>query len=329
MTTTAPRSAAEAAVGHIPAWGKIQALAYSALIGQWAVGFWSAAYVLIFQARYFGKSLKYDWDHLDVLWHFAAIPWIGHWAVQWFDLGRHIFLRDAPEAVLAYAAVAMIIPLLATRPKKNRVPWLDKVMVRLGMPSAYQGDLGRHPDTSGLQYLFLLPSMLFASLPGEILMAAVLFGGIAAAHRAGYHSPWLTAASPWVPVAIGIAGGKFAGHKPAVKAGSDVNRFFIGKRLGLRYLAENILQKFGDGGIGQDAACDQLTRMRRTDPAWWYPAAYRGLYDRLLAERAPAGHYGRGSTIATVAFVTVFIVAGGWGVYLRKWGIPHGFWLPW
>lgn len=328
-TVAAPRSAAEAIAVRIPAWGKLQALGYSAAFGQWAVGFWSGVYVLVFQARWFGKSLKYIWDHLNAIWHFAAVPGIGHWLYSSWDVGRHVFFRDAPEAVLAYAAVAMIIPFLATRKHKDTVPLLDRIMVKLGMPSAYQGDMGRHPDTSGLQYLFLLPSMLACSLLGEIPAGALIFGAMAFAHSRGYHSPWLEPSSPWVPVVIGIAGGKFAGHKPAVKAGNDINRFYLGKRLALAYAADAILTRFRAGTLSQDEARDQLTGMRRADPSILYPAAYTALYEQMLAARTPVRHYGRASTIITVGAVTLFIVIGGWGVYLRKYGITHGFWLPW
>jgi hypothetical protein len=330
VTAEPPRSTAEAALVKIPFWGQIQATLYSLAFGQWAVGFWSGVYVLVFQARWFGKSFKYIWDHLNQLWHFNAVPFIGHWLYTSYDVGRHIFLRDAPEAVLAYAAVAMIIPFLATKKRKGKVPLLDKIMVRLGMPSAYQGGMGRHADTSGLQYLFLIPSMIAASLPGEIVMGAVIFGGMAIAHAHGYHSPWLEPTSPWVPVVIGIAGGKFAGHKPAVKAGYDVNQFFIGKRLSLTYAADKILAAFHADEITQDQARNQLTRMRRADPSLLYPAAYRALYEKLLALRVPVRKYTWLSTAVTITVVTVFIIVGGWGVYLRKWGIPHhDFWLPW
>jgi hypothetical protein len=327
----------EAFVGKIPLVGKVQSLVYALLVGQWAVGFWSGLYVLVFQARWFGVSFKYTWDNLNLLWHFKAVPLIGHWMFDYYNVGRHIFARDAPEAVLGYAFVAMVIPLLVTKMRDNP-PLLDRVMVRLGMPSPYQEQLGRHPHTSGLQYLFLVPSMLFAALPGEIAASVIIFGGMALAHHYGYAPGWLTPTGTfpvgpvhvaWVFIAIGIAGGKFFGHKPAVKAGQDIQRFYLGKRLALVYAADKILDKFSKGLLDHDKARDQLTGMRRSDPAIWYPATYRLMYRRMLAARVPVGKYGVVSTIATVLFVTVVVVVGGWGTFLRRYGITHGFWLPW
>lgn len=330
MTVIAPpqRGTAEAIAARIPLWGQIQKLVYSAVCGQWAVGFWSGLYVLVFQAHYFGKSFKYTWDHLAQLWHVRAIPGAGPWMYLNSDLFRHLYLRDAPESILAYAVVAMIVPVLASK-KKAKPPLIHRIMVRLGMPSPYQGDLGRHPDTSGLQYLFLMPSMLLAAIPGEIIMSVLVFGGMAAAHRAGYHSPWLTPTSPWVSVAIGIGGGRLAGHAPAVKAGQDIQRFYASKRVALVYAADKILSQFKTGQISQDKARHELTSMRRSDPSILYPASYRMLYDRMVEDRVPVREYGRVSTIVTVSAVIVFVVVGGWGIYLRKWGITHGFWMPW
>jgi hypothetical protein len=132
-----------------------------------------------------------------------------------------------------------------------------------------------------------------------------------------------------VPIAIGIAGGKFAGHKPALKAGADVQHFYMGKRIVLANAADQILTQFREGLIPQDSARDQLTRMPRTSPSMWYPEVYRALYRQLISKGAPVRRYSVASTIGLVAFVTVFVVCGGWGVYLRKYGIGHGFWMPW
>lgn len=350
MTTASAstgQSSAELLAGKIPFWDRAQSLLYSAVAGQWAVGFWSGLYVLITQANYFGKSFKNTWDNLAEIMHLGAVPGIGHFLIGNADLARHIFFRDAPEAVLAYAVVAMIITWLAMKkyqpsltrkllarvgilkPYQPKIPMVQKAMVRLGMPSIYQEDMGRHADTSPLQYLFLLPSMLLAALPGEIVAAVVVFGGIAVAHRTGYYSPWLEPTSPWVSPLIGIAGGKAFGHAPAVKAGYDAQRFYIGKRLAVTYLADAILTAFKYEKIDQAKARNQLTRLRRADPAIWYPASYRRLYERLLEARARVREYGKLSTVTFALFVLVFLVVGAWGVYLRKWGIGHGFWMPW
>jgi hypothetical protein len=328
-----PGSAVDTALDKIPFLGKIKDIIYAGVLGQWAVGFWSALYVLIFQARYWGKSFKYSWDHLNTLWHFKAVPWIGPWLFDHYDLGRHIFMRDAPEGILGFAVVAMIIPALgafdlATK-KRDKPPLLDRVMVRLRMPSPYQGQMGRHPDTSTLQYLFLIPAMLIAAIPGLLVSGVVIFGGMALAPKFGYHSAWLTATSPWVSIVIGLIGGKFAGHKPAVKAGADVQKFYLGKRIALCRAADKILTQFREGLIGQDNARDQLTAMPGVSPSRVYPEVYRHLYRRLLAKGDPVRNYSRRSTLALFVFVAAFVVLGGWGVYLRKYGITHGFWLPW
>ena len=330
-----PQSTATTIASKIPFWGRAKDLAYSYVLGQWAVGFWSALYVLVTQAHYFGKSFAYIWNHLNVIWHFKAIPWACPWIYNYYGIFRHIFMRDAPEAILAFAVVAMIIPKiaglnLATR-KKSTPPWVDRVIVKLGMPSPYQGQLGRHPDTSGLQYLFLVPSILLAALPGEIAAGLVIFGGIALTHMAGYtgHGALINPASWWIPIVIGIAGGKFAGHKPALKAGADIQRYYMGKRIVLAYAANKILRQFGEGLIPQESARDQLTRMPRTSPSLWYPEVYRRLYRQLLAKGDPVRHYSWVSSAGLVAFVVLFVVAGGWGVYLRKYGIHYGFWMPW
>lgn len=305
-----------------------QTLVYSAGLGQLAVGFWSGAYVLIFQAHYFGKSFKYTWDHLFRIWHFGAIPGIGHWLLDHETIARHLFARDVPEAVLGYALVAMIVPILVTK-RKDEPPLLDKIMVRIGMPSPYQEQLGRHPDTSALQYLFLLPSMLLAMLPGVIITSAVIFLGVALAHQVGYNTGWLTSTAWWIPIAVGIAGGRLAGHKPAVKAGQDIQRFNLDKRLALYYRAENLMGAFGSHQLTMDQALPRLTRMRRLDPAWYYPFSYRDRYSDLLARHRPVRHYGLGSSIGIRLTVALVLIVGLWGVYLRKYGIGHGFWLPW
>jgi len=341
------QSAAEILAGKIPFWNRAQSVVYSAAAGQWAVGFWSGVYVLVTQAHYFGKSFKNTWDNLAVILHLGAIPGIGRFLVENADIGRHIFFRDAPEAVLAYAVVAMIITWLAMKKyqvslfrkiliklhlagePERKIPLIQKAMVRVGMPSIYQEDMGRHAGTSPLQYMFLIPSMLLAALPGEILVAAIIFGGIAFAHHHGYYSPWLEPTSPWVSPLIGTAGGKAFGHAPAVKAGYDAQVFYLGKRLSVNYAADSILSSFHEDLISQAKARNDLTRMRRADPAIWYPASYRHLYDRLLAARTAVREYGKLSTVTFALFVVLFVVIGAWGVYLRKYGIGHGFWMPW
>jgi hypothetical protein len=333
-----PQSGAEQLAAKVPFLDRIQAIVYSLLVGQWAVGLWSGIYVLVFEAHWFGKSFKYTWDNLNTLWHFKAIPAIGPWLYVHYDIARHVFLRDVPEAILAYAAVAMIITLLASK-EKERTPWLDRLFVRLHIPSIYQGRFDvkhgprkgqrRRSDTSVLQFIFLLPSMLLTAIPGEAIAGAVIFGGMALATKSGYHSQWLVPTSPWVAVAIGIVGGRFAGHRPAVKAGADIQRYFAGKRLAIRYAADAIMDRALADPSTRDEAVNQLTGMRRADPSLFYPVTYRRLYARLLAAHAKVRQYSRASKWVFGIGLLVVLVIGLWGVYLRKYGISHGFWLPW
>lgn len=311
---------------RIPFFGRLKDAAYGVGATQVAVGIVSALYVLITQATYFGKSFKYTWDHLDILWHFHAIPYIGGWMVDYWKDFQHIFLRDAPESVLGYALVVMV--LVKVKPLKDKVPVMDRVLTKLRMPSPYQGRLGRHEATSARQFLLLPVSMLLAAIPGEIIASAVIFPGMALAHKYGYHSPWLEPTSPWVPIAIGIAGGNLAGHKPAVKAGQDVQRFFLRQRLAVAYRAEQLLTSFADGDLELAEARDKLTSMRGTEPGVLYPESYRWRYRSMLSKRLPAVMKGKGETFAIVAFVLVSTVLAGYGLYVRKWGVSHGFWMP-
>jgi hypothetical protein len=316
---------AEEILPKIPFFGRLKDIGYGVAGTQVAVGIVSALYVLVTQATYFGKSFKYTWDHLDLLWHFHAVPYIGGWLVEYWKVFQHIFLRDAPESVLAYALVVMIF--VKVRPLRDKTPFMDRLLVRLRMPSPYQGRLGRHADTSALQFLLLPFSMLLAAIPGEIA-SAVIFPGMALAHKYGYHSPWLEPASPWVPIAVGIVGGNFAGHKPAVKAGQDVQKFFLRQRLAVAYTAEQWLTGFENGELSLAEARDKLTSMRGTEPSVLYPDSYRWRYRSMLDKRLPAARKGKGETFAIVAFVLVSVVLAGYGLYVRKWGVAHGYWMP-
>jgi hypothetical protein len=318
----------ETLLPKIPLWGKFQTTGYSVALTQVAVGIVSAIYVLVTQANYFGFSFKDSWDNLAIIWHVDAVPFIGNWMVLHFDIFRHVFLRDDPESIVAYALVAMVVVKLA--PMKKKVPFIDYVMVKyLRMPSRYQARLGRHPNTSGLQYLFLLPALLLMALPGEILASGIIFGGMALAHKEGVGNyTWLTPTAWWVPIAIGIAGGAFWGHKPAIKAGDDVQEFFLGKRLSLVYAADEILNQFVTAQIDHDTARNELTAMRRTAPGVLYPISYQLKYEALLDRHDPVRHYGKRSTVAIVLLVTVLVILAIYGLYIRKWGVTHGFWTP-
>jgi hypothetical protein len=337
----------------LPFFGRLKDLAYSVAGTQVAVGIMSAFYILIFQATYFGRSLKNPWDSLNRLWHFDAVPVIGKFLYDNWDTGRHIFFRDAPESVLAYALVVMVIvkikPLYAPSPLRkllhrlfglplpaaSKVPFMHRVLGFLHMPTPYQRDMTgwrgktRSADTTPLQYLFLLPSMVLAALPGEIVMAVILFGGMAIAHHQGYYSPWLEPTSPWVPIVIGISGGNAFGHLPAVKAGQDVQKYFLRMRLAIAYYAEDLLNRYRAGDITLAYARNEITALRGTEPGVWYPDVYRARYRLLKSRTEPAGQGSRLEKTGIVLFLFVMILLAGYGLYVRKWGVSHGsFWIP-
>jgi hypothetical protein len=353
MTTTEPdlappvRPAAEAVILKIPLFGKAQNTIYSLGLIQWAVGVVTAAYILITQATYFGRTNKPYWDGLNAEWHFRAVPGIGRWLYENWDLGRHLYFRNILESVLAYAFVAMIVPKLATT-VKAKVPLPHRVMVALHMPSPYQGRFTvkhgrrkgqkRRADTTGLQYLFLFPSVWVASWPGQAVVSAVIFGGMAIAHRAGYHPSWLTPDGvitlgpvrvPWVPILIGVAGGQLWGHAPAGKAGADIQRRYLDRRLSVYYLAERILHAYRENPATETSALNQLTAMPRTKPSELYPATYRHWYETLLAQRAAPRPTSRWIMFISWAVVAGLVILGGYGIYAQRWGIPHGnLWIP-
>ena len=107
----------------IPFFGRIKDVGYSVAGTQVAVGIMSAVYILIFQATWFGFSLKRPWDDLNKAWHFQAVPYIGEFLYDNWDIARHAFFRDATESVLAYALVVMIVtkvrPLYAVSPLRK------------------------------------------------------------------------------------------------------------------------------------------------------------------------------------------------------------------
>ena len=331
------KGTAEALIGKIPFIGKVQAFVYSLGLVQWAVGIVTAAYVIATQWSWFGYSFKYTWDHLNALWHWKAIPGIGNWMYDNWDIGRHLYFRNLQETVLAYAFVSMIIVALAIKPKlKGRIPLAHRAIVKLKMPSPYQGQLGRHPDTSGLQYVFLVPSMIICELPGILVFSAVVFGGMAIGHRAGFHPAWFTPEGvipvgpikvPWVQILIGIGAGRFFGRLPAIKAGQDIQRRYLDVRLALRYRAEQILNAIMGGTTDKGKGLDELTALPRTRPSDLYPLTYRRWYDALLKEHAPARPRTRWATIASRLTVLLAVLLGAYGIYIQRYGIHHGsFW---
>ncbi len=248
------KTTAEALVGKIPFWGKVQAITYSLGLTQWAVGIVTAGYIMLTQANYFGRTNKTVWDGLNDYLHFKAVPWIGGFLYRNWDLARHLFFRNIQEVVLAYAFVAMIIIAVKVSKKAlaGKVPWAHRAMVAMRMPSPYQGQLTRrpgpfhavfwqalmqgrrpepvpvHPDTSGLQYVFLVPSMIICELPGLIILSVLVFGAMAIGHRLGFRPAWFYPEAtvgvphlklPWVQIIIGLGAARFYGKLPAVKAG--------------------------------------------------------------------------------------------------------------
>jgi hypothetical protein len=322
---------------RLPLFSQVKDTTYFAGLTQVAVGVAYTAYIAITQATYFGFSLKGSWDNLDKLLHFAAIPWIGSWLVRWFDYGRHLYGRNEPETIITYALV--VIFLVKVKKLKDEIPAADRFMIALHMPSPYQGRVrhrwGRHAgelrrtDTSLLQYVFLLPSMLLMQLPGLVGMSVVVFGGIAAAHRAGFHAGWLSPYAWWVPIVIGVGAGAFFGHRPANKAGYDIQKSYLKRRLAVAYAAEELLDRFHDGELSRDEARDQLTGMRDAKPSQLYPDAYRFRYDWMLRDRATAEPAHWWERPRAVLMLTVFAVMAGYGLYAKWIGIPSGHLRVW
>jgi hypothetical protein len=345
----------------IPFFGRIKDIGYSVGVSQYAVGVMSAVYIVIWQGTYWGFSLKPYWDGANNYLHFKAIPWTGPFLYDNWDIGRHLFFRDALESVLAYALVVMVIvkikPLYAPGlgykirrrlglakpwdPSRRKIPLVHQVLGFCHMPTPYQGDMirwlhrpgrvrrTRSAQTTPLQYLMLLPSMFLASVPGMAVMAAIVYGGMAYAHHRGYHSPWLTPESPWVPIAVGVAGGNAFGHLPAVKAGQDVQKYFLRMRLAVAYFAEELLRRHHDDEITLDQARDEITALRSTKPGKLYPDVYRARYDLLKSRNEPADRGTRLEIFSVLAFVFVVTLLAGYGLYARKWAIPHNnLWIP-
>jgi len=144
---------------------------YRVLAGSRAVGsrFWSALYVLAIQAHYFGKSFKYTWDHLNSLWHFKAVPGIGPWMFVHYKVFEHIFMRDAPS----HSGVRCgshdhpeDSGAQSGYQKKSTPPLVDRIIVKLGMPSRIRG------SWAGTGHLWAPvpdadPAMLLAAFPGN------------------------------------------------------------------------------------------------------------------------------------------------------------------
>jgi hypothetical protein len=329
----------------IPFFGKLKDTALAVAATQVAVGIMSAVYIVIWQGTYFGRTNKPYWDGLNQAWHFRAVPGIGQFLYDNWDIGRHLFFRDATESVLAYALVVMIFvkikPLYATSPVRyalRKIPLVHRVLGFFRMPTPYQGDMHRalirrgqprSTRTTSLQYVFLLPSMFLASVPGMAIAAAVIYGGMAFAHSRGYHSQWLTPESPWVPIAVGIAGGNAFGHLPAVKAGQDVQKYFLKLRLAIAYFADALLDRYHADEISHDEARDTITALRGTKPGRWYPEVYQARYDTLYARREPADRGGKLDRITITLFMLGLTVLAVYGLYARKWAIPHNdLWIP-
>jgi hypothetical protein len=336
----AGRGFAETVLPKIPFFRLLQTVAYSAAATQVAEGVTSAWYVAITQATYFGFSFRNSWNNLNVIWHFAAIPLIGGWLSAHWEVGRHIYGRDSPEAIVGYALVAMVIlhwrnlktPLLGrlldrlhsrTMPGEAgaRPGAVDRLLLRLHVPTPWQ-----KRDTSLLQFIFLPVSILLTAIPGQILVSVPLFLGMALATKQGYHSSWLTPASPWVAIVIGIGGGRLYGHKPAMKAGQTINKWFLQRRLEIWYAAKEILVGALNGSITADQALRALTSMRSAEPGPLYPYYYQQMYKTMRATGQPVPPHSRWSTLAFALVVVVIIAQAGYGLYVRKYGVVHGYW---
>lgn len=324
-------TAADEILPKLPFFAQAKDTGYFAAFTQIAIGVMYALYIMITQWSYAGKSFKYTWDNLDVIWHFRAVPGIGNWAASNWDTGRHLFLRDTPETIVVYALVVLV--LVKVKPLKDRTPLLDKILIAVHAPSPYQGrhvnrwglraGQHRHADTSPVQFLLLVPAMILLALPLEIIAGAAVFGGMALAHRHGYHAGWLNQDAAWVPIIIGIAGGVL-GHRPAVKPGLDVQRYYLRRRLSVAYAAEEMLDRFRRGLLTRDEARDQLTAMRSARPGEIYPAAYQARYDSMLSSRVTSQQGSRVSSVSIRAALLVGVVLCLYGLYAKYIGIPSG-----
>jgi hypothetical protein len=351
--TAAPRSAqpvTEQIAEKIPFLGKIQNLVYGAILSAVAVGIPTAIYVITTQGVYFGKSFKYTWDNLDKLWHVSAIPLIGDWMVRYWDVFRHLFLRDDPEPLLAFALVAVIV--VKQLALKDKTPLIDRfLLIPLHMPSRYQSRYttwrGRRSGTAqfrradpSLPQILLLPlSILVAAIPGEAVASAIIFPALAFEHSR-HQMLGVGPETWWVIILIGVAGGAFAGHSPAVAVGEYLQRYFLGRRLLVAYAAEKIMTALAVGWSIESPqerreslaiARDQVTAMRSTHPSVVYPPAYRIRYDDLLIARYQPRPRGKVMVVSTWLFVAALLVLAVYGLYVKYIGLKvldGNFWKP-
>jgi hypothetical protein len=317
---------------------KLQNLVYSVLGGHAGVALVSAVYVLVLQAKYFGFSLKYSWDHLPQAWHMTQLHifgWgLGPWLETHWTVARHYYGRNIPEGVVGLSIILII--LAKAKPVTGKPGPVDRALVRLGFPSHYQWLMGRHERASGLQIVLLPVTMLIAALPGVIVSSVIILGGTALLHRYGYHlnvaAPrWTvayTAGSVWQPLVIGACGGWLFARKSVSKVADDVQLHFLEIRLKVAYAADKILQAFRDGGMTLAAARDALTPMKRTQPVKAYPPVYRIRYQALLDAEVRPEQHGRGTTVLMAAVLVVLPVLTAYGLYVRYWGAKHGLWVP-
>lgn len=328
---------------------KVQTVVYSVLGLHIGVFVMYAIYVIFFLATYqlFGYdiSLEKDWTNLPAVWHLtSALPWgVGQWFAANWDFIQHKYLLDIPVGIVGFVFIGLLLGKVSKKPL-GPPSKMDKFLVRFGFANRHQGQLGKHEETSFRQYLFLLPAMLAASLPGIIVATLVIFGGAAAMHAA-FHTGWLAhpsvphpaflnaylAGTTWQPIAVGFAGARFFGRKAVTKPALDLNRYFLSCRLWVVQEWVVIINSLAAGEITPEQAMDKQTRLPGTHPSRLHAPAYRGMYEALeskvfnglmqVPDRGSWSKYVIRSVVGLLTFLAIY------GAYMYLWFPKHGGWL--
>lgn len=247
----------------------------------------AAIYVLLTQDI---AVVKTHWDNL--------LPW------TWWTPVRHDIRNGILEGELVSGATIMAFANgLRPHPESrlgrlmnwlmgyNESPdWADKVMLFLHMPNPHQEIYSGQAHqwvprrTSTLQYIFALPAVLLAGIPGNLLgfgwFYGVKPGVLDLLHKAHLY------AHGW---SVTAAGGSGAGATEAnlARAGFDAKVIGI---LGTLFFARRIFLKLGldyQEFLAEQHASHYVTNLGKgtlgrfrnflTKPRWPEPATYRGL----------------------------------------------------
>ena len=335
---------------------KVQTVVYSVLGLHIGVFVMYALYVVFFLGRYqlggYDFSLEKNWTNLPAVWHLpSGLSWIplggpgglGQWIASNWDFIQHSYLLKIPVGIVGFVFIGLLLGKVSKRPLGDPSK-MDKFLVRLGFANRHQGQLGKHEETSFRQYLFLLPAMLVASLPGIIGGSLLIFGGAALLHSQ-FHTGWLAhpsvwhpallnaylAGTTWQPIAVGFAGARFFGRKSVTKPALDLNRYFLSCRLWVVQEWVVIINQLANGEITPEAAMDKQTKLPGTHPSRLHAPAYRGMYEALeskvfngLMKVPDRGSWSKYVIRAVVALLTFLAI---YGAYMYLWFPKHGGWL--